>query len=377
MLVVLSLIGTRPEAIKMAPVIHELSKHSDRIRSLVCVSGQHREMLSQVLDVFGIHSDFDLEVMEPGQMLSKLTAELFTRLDPVVRETRPDWIIAEGDTTTVLVAALVSYYHKIHFGHVEAGLRTGDKFRPFPEEMNRRIADGLADALFAPTQRSRENLLREGVSNDRVLVTGNTIVDALLDVAARPYDWNTSPLSRIPTDRRLVLITAHRRESFGAPLREICFAIKELALRSESREFHFVYPVHLNPNVGRPVREILSGLSNVSLIEPLDYLSMIQLMKRSTLILTDSGGIQEEAPSLGVPVLVMRDTTERPEGIEAGVARLVGTNRSRIVEEAARLLRDPVARGAMVIEANPYGDGKAASRIVSFLQRGSERKRDC
>jgi len=375
-LVVLSLIGTRPEAIKMAPVIHELSKHSDRITSLVCVTGQHREMLSQVLDVFGIHSDFDLEVMEPDQMLSKLTAELFTRLDPVVRETRPDWIIAEGDTTTVLVAALVSYYHKIHLGHVEAGLRTGDKFKPFPEEMNRRIADELADALFAPTQRSRENLLREGVSNDRVLVTGNTIVDALLDVAARPYDWNTSPLSRIPTDRRLVLITAHRRESFGAPLREICFAIKELALQFESG-FHFVYPVHLNPNVRRAVKETLSNLPNVSLIEPLDYLSMVHLMKRSVLILTDSGGIQEEAPSLRVPVLVMRNTTERPEGIEAGVARLVGTNRSRIVEEAARLLRDPVARGAMVTEANPYGDGKAASRIVSFLQRGSERKRGC
>jgi UDP-N-acetylglucosamine 2-epimerase len=242
--------------------------------------------------------------------------------------------------------------------------------------MNRRIVDQLADALFAPTVRSRDNLLREGVPAEMVLLTGNTVIDALLAVAARRFDWSVGPLASLPANRGLVLVTAHRRESFGEGLREICCAIKELALQFESG-FHFVYPVHLNPNVRRAVKEILSNLPNVSLIEPLDYLSMVHLMKRSVLILTDSGGIQEEAPSLRVPVLVMRNTTERPEGIEAGVARLVGTNRSRIVEEAARLLRDPVARGAMVTEANPYGDGKAASRIVSFLQRGSERKRDC
>jgi UDP-N-acetylglucosamine 2-epimerase len=361
------LIGTRPEAIKMAPVVHELGKHPDEVKSLVCVSGQHREMLDQVLDVFGIRPDFDLEVMEPDQMLSGLTAELLTRFDPVVRETKPDWIIAEGDTTTVLVAALVSYYHRALFGHIEAGLRTGDKYGPFPEEMNRQIADRLADALFAPTQRSQENLLREGISKDRVLLTGNTIVDALLEVAARPYDWSTGPLVRIPTDQRLVLITAHRRESFGGPLQEICFAIRDLAVKFEPQGVHFVYPVHLNPNVRGPVMEALSGLSNVSLLDPLDYLSMVQLMKRSTLILTDSGGIQEEAPSLGVPVLVMRDATERPEGIEAGVARLVGARRDRIVEETARLLQDPVACKAMRARVNPYGDGKAAARIASFL----------
>lgn len=372
MLVVLSLVGTRPEAIKMAPVIDRLRKYPDKIRSLVCASGQHREMLDQVLSLFDIRPDFDLKIMEHDQVLSQLTANLFARLDPIVEETKPDWIIAEGDTTTVLVAALVSYYHKIHFGHIEAGLRTGDKFRPYPEEINRRIADQLAEALFAPTGRSRENLLQEGVPKERIHLTGNTVVDTLLSVAARPYDWSASRLKALPTDRRLVLITAHRRESFGAALREMCFAIKELASQFESQGFHFVYPVHLNPNVCRPVKEILSGLPNVSLIEPLDYLSMIQLMKRSTLILTDSGGIQEEAPSLGVPVLVMRDTTERPEGIEAGVARLVGTRRDRIVEETAHLLQDSVAYQAMVTQVNPYGDGRAAARIVSFLLKCSD-----
>lgn len=372
MLVVLSLVGTRPEAIKMAPVIRELRKYPERIKSLVCATGQHREMLDQVLNLFDIRPDYDLKIMEPDQMLSRLTASLFARLDPVVEEIRPDWIIAEGDTTTVLVAALVSYYRRIRFGHVEAGLRTGDKFRPYPEEINRRIADQLGDALFAPTERSRKNLLREGVPEERILVTGNTVIDALLAVTACPYDCSASPLAGLPIDRRLVLITAHRRESFGAALREICFAIKELASQLESQGFHFVYPVHLNPNVCRPVKEILSGLPNVSLIEPLDYLSMVQLMKRSTLILTDSGGIQEEAPSLGVPVLVMRETTERPEGIEAGVARLVGTRRDRIVEETAHLLQDSVAYQAMVTRVNPYGDGRAAARIVSFLLKCSD-----
>jgi UDP-N-acetylglucosamine 2-epimerase len=367
MLVILSLVGTRPEAIKMAPVIKELGKYRDRIRSVVCTTGQHREMLDKVLEVFEIHPDHDLAVMQPDQMLSPLTAELFTRLDPVVEETKPDWILAQGDTTTVLVGALASYYRRIRFGHVEAGLRTGDKFRPYPEEMNRRIADLLADALFAPTERSRENLLREGVPNGRILVTGNTAIDALMATVARGYDWGAGPLAGLPVDRKLVLVTAHRRENFGAGLREICCAIKELALRFESQGIQFVYPVHLNPNVRRPVKEILSGLSNVTLMEPLDYFSMVHLMKRSTLILTDSGGIQEEAPSVGVPVLVMRDTTERPEGIEAGVSRLVGTSRNRIVKEVASLLEDRGAYGTMISRVNPYGDGRAASRIVSFL----------
>ncbi len=366
-LTVLSVMGTRPEAIKMAPIIKELNKFPDRIRSVVCATGQHNEMLSQVLEIFRIRPDFDLAVMEHDQMLSRLSANLFAQLDPVVEKAKPDWVLAVGDTTTVLVTALVSYYHKTHFGHVEAGLRTRDKYRPFPEEVNRLIADQLGDALFAPSEKNREALLREGISTGRIIVTGNTVVDSVLIAAAEPYEWSAGPLSKLPRDRKLVLVTAHRRESFGPPLRDICHAVKELAVNFEDQGFHFVYPVHLNPNVRQPVEEILSGLSCVSLIEPLDYLSLVNLMKRSTLILTDSGGIQEEAPSLRIPVLVMRDTTERPEGIEAGVSRLVGTNRHVIVRETTRLLRDPKERAAMVKKANPYGDGRAASKIVSFL----------
>jgi UDP-N-acetylglucosamine 2-epimerase len=370
MLTVLSVIGTRPEAIKMAPVVKELARHPDRIRSLVCSTGQHRQMLDQVLDLFRIEPDFDLNLMQTDQTLSQLTAALFSALDAVVEQSRPDWVLAQGDTSTVLVAGLVAYYHRVRFGHVEAGLRTGDRYRPFPEEMNRVVSDRLADYLFAPTQRSRQTLLREGHPENRILVTGNTVIDALLEVASYPYDWSSGPLGFLCPGKRLVLITAHRRESFGEPFREICSAIRELAEAFEADHLHFVYPVHLNPNVQRPVRELLSGLANVSLVEPLDYPSLVQLMKRSTLILTDSGGIQEEAPGLQVPVLVMRDTTERPEGVEAGVVRLVGTSRRRIVGEASRLLRDPAALAAMTKSVNPYGDGHAAERIVAALLKG-------
>jgi len=366
-LTVLSVIGTRPEAIKMAPVIKELDNYPGRIRSLVCVTGQHRQMLDQVLSLFHIQPDHDLNLMQPDQALSQLTAGLFAGLDPVVEQTKPDWILAEGDTTTVLVAALVAFYHLVPFGHVEAGLRTGDKRRPFPEEVNRRLADVIADAYFAPTEHARQSLLREGCPAQNVHVTGNTVIDALLDVAAREYDWASGPLANLPSPQRIVLITAHRRESFGEPFKELCHAIRHLATTFAADGVHFVYPVHPNPNVRRPVQVILSGLPNVSLLDPLDYLSLVHLMKRSTLVLTDSGGIQEEAPSLGVPVLVMRDTTERPEGIDAGVARLVGTKCDGIVQETARLLRDAAAHRAMARGVNPYGDGKAARRIVSAL----------
>ena len=376
MLTVLGVLGTRPEAIKMAPVIRELESHSDRVRSVVCSVGQHREMLDQVLQLFQIKPDYELELMQANQTLSQLTAASFTALDKVVSETKPDWVCAQGDTTTVFVAAMVAFYHRIAFGHVEAGLRTGDRQNPFPEELNRRIADMVASLYFAPTERARQGLLREGFPERDIHVTGNTVVDALNDVAAREYDWRSGPLSTLPLDRRLVLITAHRRESFGEPFRKLCLAIRELAHTFAGDSVHFVYPVHLNPNVQQPVRKILSGLPNVSLIEPLDYLSLVHLMKRSTLILTDSGGIQEEAPSLRVPVLVMRDATERPEGVEAGVVRLVGTQRCRIVKEAERLLRDPVARERMATGVNPYGDGKAAARIVSILLERSDAVRD-
>ena len=351
----------------MAPVIMELGRQSDCVRSVICSVAQHREMLDQVLSVFAIEPDYDLNLMQPDQSLSQLTAGLFAGLDPVVSEVKPDWILAQGDTTTVFVAAMVAFYHRIAFGHVEAGLRTRDRARPFPEEINRRLADLVASAYFAPTETARQALLREGCCDRDIYVTGNTVVDALNDVAAREYDWKSGPLCQLPLDKRLVLITAHRRESFGDPFRQLCLAIRELAHTFANDSVHFVYPVHLNPHVRQPVNDILSGLPNVSLIEPLDYLSLVHLMKQSTLILTDSGGIQEEAPGLKVPVLVMRDTTERPEGIVTGVVRLVGTQRCRIVREAEKLLRDPASRAAMTAGTNPYGDGRAARRIVAIL----------
>lgn len=371
MVTILSVVGTRPEAIKMAPVVKGLARHAARVRSVVCVTAQHRQMLDQVLDLFAIRPDVDLAAMRPNQSLSSLTALLFEKLGGVVEQVRPDWILAQGDTTSVMVASLVAYYHRVKFGHVEAGLRTGDKWRPFPEEVNRRISDLVSDAYFAPTVRAKETLLREGCLAAAIHVTGNTVIDALLDVAGRPFDWTGSGLAPLADKNRLVLITAHRRESFGAPFRELCQAIRDLAAEFAGDGVHFVYPVHLNPNVRTPVNQILSGLTNVSLIEPLSYAELVHLMKRCSVVLTDSGGIQEEAPSLGVPVLVMRDATERPEGIEAGVSLLVGTGRDRIVEETSRLLRDPAAHAAMASRQNPYGDGRAAGRIVSAILSAS------
>jgi UDP-N-acetylglucosamine 2-epimerase (non-hydrolysing) len=374
MVKVLSIIGTRPEAIKMAPVIQELERHPGRIRSVVCSAGQHRQMLDQVLQLFDVTPDYELNLMQADQGLSQLTASLFSGLDKVIAEVKPDWLLAQGDTTTVFAAAMEAFYHGIPFGHVEAGLRTGDKRRPFPEEVNRRIADLVADVYFAPTMSARDALVREGCPADDIYVTGNTVIDALQQMAIRDYDWKAGPLAGIPTDRQLVLITAHRRESFGGPFRELCAAIRELALRFADERVQFVYPVHLNPNVREPVTAILSELPNVSLIEPLDYLSLVHLMKRSVLVLTDSGGIQEEAPGLQVPVLVMRQTTERPEGLETGMVKLVGTERARIVAEAAKILSAPFARCRAASGASPYGDGKAAERIVSILlQRSRDR----
>jgi UDP-N-acetylglucosamine 2-epimerase (non-hydrolysing) len=366
---VLSVIGTRPEAIKMAPVVRELARRGDEITSVVCVTGQQREMLDQVLASFEIRPNHDLNVMRPNQLLSDLTSILFSGLDPVVRELKPDWVLAQGDTTTVLVASMVAFYNRARFGHVEAGLRTGDKHHPFPEEVNRRVADVVADAFFAPTERARQALLLEGAAPEKVIVSGNTVVDALLAIAARPFDWASSPFAILGGDASLVLVTAHRRESFGEAFEAMCLALRDLAARFTDK--HFVYPVHLNPNVRQPVRKILSGIANFHLIEPVDYLTMVQLMKRACLILTDSGGVQEEAPSFGVPVLVMRETTERPEGVEAGVVKLVGTQRDRIVTEASKVLAMPSRGGDCKRGPNPYGDGKAAPRIVDFLLRTS------
>lgn len=366
-MLVLAILGTRPDAIKMAPVIKELRRHASQLNTVVCSTAQHREMLDQVLELFAIRPDVDLNVMQPNQSLAALTANLTTALDNLVQKVQPDWILAQGDTTTTMVAGLVAFYRRVKFGHVEAGLRTGNLHHPFPEEINRRIADLVADLYFAPTVRAREVLVREGVAADRILLTGNTVVDALLDIAARPVDPSHGILARLHEKSRVVLVTAHRRESFGEPFRELCQAIRDLAVRFADQHVQFLYPVHLNPNVQGPVREILSGLPNVHLLPPLGYLELVQVMKRSTLILTDSGGLQEEAPTLRVPVLVMRMTTERPEGIDAGVAKLVGTKRASIVQETTRLLTDPAAHATMATGQNPYGDGQAAVRIVSAL----------
>ena len=309
---VLTIIGTRPEAIKMVPVISELEKWPYHFSSIVCVTGQHRQMLDQALELFNITPDYDFDLMRTDQTLAKLTANIFLCLDDVLNKEKPDWVLAQSDTITVLVASLCAFYHKIPFGHVEADLRTGNMHQPFPEEANRRIADSVTTFFFAPTQRARENLIRKGLPQDNIHVTGNMVIDALLDVDSRPYDWKMGPLAGVPKEKRIIFITAHRRESFGEPFKELCTAIRELAIEFHDKGVIFAYPVHLNPNVQEPVRAILSGLDNIYLLPPLDYLASVQLIKKAPLILTDSGGIQEEAPSLRVPVLVMRDVTERP-----------------------------------------------------------------
>lgn len=362
---VLSIFGTRPEAIKMAPVVGRLEAQPG-VESRVCVTAQHRQMLDPLLGLFAIHPDFDLDLMQPDQSLVELTRAVLGGLDPVIREVNPDWILVQGDTTTMMAASLLAYYQHVRVGHVEAGLRTGDKWQPFPEEVNRRVAGAIADLHFAPTERARENLLREGVLEDRIVVTGNTVIDALKTIAERPYDLTSGPLAAVPPERRVILVTAHRRENFGEPFQRMLDAMARIA-ENYRDDVVLIYPVHLNPNVREPALEKLGGVENIRLVEPLDYLPMVHLMKRSTLILTDSGGLQEEAPALGVPVLVMREKTERPEAIEAGTARLVGTDTQRIVTETRRLMDDPAAHAAMAHAVNPFGDGKAAERIVGAL----------
>ena len=366
MLKILTVFGTRPEAIKMAPVLKELRKHQGRIAAKVCVTAQHREMLDQVLQLFDIRPEYDLSIMNANQGLTELTARLLLALEPVLLSEKPDWVLVQVDTTTVVAASLAAYYQQIKIGHVEAGLRTGHKYQPFPEELNRKVTDTMTDLYFAPTETNRANLLAEGVPDRLIRLTGNTVIDALLDIAARPYDWSEGPLASIPRVRRLILVTAHRRESFGVPFQQLCLALREIA-SAYRQSVHIVYPVHLNPNVQQPVREILGGLPNVSLVPPMDYLPFVHLMKASELILTDSGGIQEEAPGFGVPVLVLREKTERPEALAAGTSRLVGTETETIVRETRRLLDDPEAYHEMAHAANPYGDGHAARRIVEAI----------
>ncbi len=365
---VLTIVGTRPEAIKLAPVIMQLEQRPDQFVSKVCATAQHRQMLDQALAPFAIKPDYDLNIMVPGQSLAQVTSSAIEGLDRVIVEEDPDVVLVQGDTTTAFCGALAAYYHQVKVGHVEAGLRTGNKYAPFPEELNRCLISRLADYQFAPTEHASAALLSEGVSASAIFVTGNTGIDALLWVSARVREVRPQLPDELPqaiAGRQLVLVTGHRRESFGVGFENICRAIREIA--DAFPDVVFVYPVHLNPNVREPVSRILGGHERIHLIEPLAYEPFVWLMDHAAIILTDSGGVQEEAPSLGKPVLVMRETTERPEGITAGNARLVGIQEERIVTELAQLLRDPKQRAAMAQARNPYGDGQASARILDIL----------
>lgn len=370
--------GTRPEAIKMAPVIRQLKEHASGIKTSICITAQHRQMLDQVLKIFEIQPDHDLDIMDEDQDLFDITGKILYGLKDVMKKERPDLVLVQGDTTTAFVAGLAAFYHRIPVGHIEAGLRTHNKYSPFPEEKNRQLLSVLADMHFAPTEWASSNLVKEGIPEEKIWVTGNTVTDALMYITEKQNtsqnqnhwekyfrtEWDLS----LPHDNdslKLILVTGHRRENFGEGFENICNALKEIA--EKRNNVRIIYPVHLNPNVQKPVRDILSGCDNVSLIGPLEYEPFVFLMNRSYLILTDSGGIQEEAPSLGKPVLVMRDTTERPEGIDAGTVKLVGTERDVIVSEALALLDAPLLYKEMSKAVNPYGDGRAAEKISEII----------
>lgn len=368
---VLTVFGTRPEAIKMAPLVHALAKDSF-FEARVCVTAQHREMLDQVLHLFSIEPDYDLNIMQPGQGLTEITCRILEGMKPILESFRPDVVLVHGDTTTTMAASIAAFYQRIPVGHVEAGLRTGDLYSPWPEEANRTITGRLAMYHFAPTENSRQNLLREHIAQERIFVTGNTVVDALITVRERVMaddELRDSLAAKYPfldNSKKLILVTGHRRESFGEGFEQICKALADIA--AQNRDVQIVYPVHMNPNVLEPVKRILGHVENVVLIEPQEYLPFFWLMNHAWLILTDSGGIQEEAPSLGKPVLVMRETTERPEAVTAGTVRLVGTNSNRIVSEVTRLLHHEEEYQAMSRAHNPYGDGQACSRILHALK---------
>lgn len=379
---VMLVFGTRPEAIKMAPLVKEFQKHPENFQTIVCVTGQHRQMLDQVLDLFEIIPDFDLNIMKQGQDLYDVTARVLTGMRDILKEAKPDVVLVHGDTTTSTAAALAAFYQQIPVGHVEAGLRTHNMYSPWPEEMNRQITGRIATYNFAPTLLSKSNLLKEDINPDSIVVTGNTVIDALHQVVTKiKKDTNLDTelektlkksgydVSRLKDDRKMVLITGHRRENFGDGFIQMCTAIKDLTRKYP--DVDFVYPMHLNPNVRKPIHEVFgekfSDLKNMFFIEPLEYLSFVYLMEKSTIVLTDSGGIQEEAPGLGKPVLVMRDTTERPEALDAGTVKLVGTDYNKIVDEVSILLDNAEIYKKMSMAVNPYGDGLACGRIVNFL----------
>ena len=366
---IMPIFGTRPEAIKMAPIVHALQAHADELETCVVVTAQHRSMLDQVLNIFEIEPDYDLNVMTHGQTLSQITARALTGLEEVIRLEKPDMVLVQGDTTTAFVGGLAAFYNQTAVGHVEAGLRTRNKYNPFPEEINRHFLGVLADLDFAPTQTANEALLLEGIPAARIIITGNSGIDALLMVASRPHSFILPELNEIDFQayENTILVTAHRRENLGAPMEAICMALRELLLDRE--DLQLVFPVHLNPKVQQTVHSILGDLDRARLISPLEYPDFVHLMKQVDLILTDSGGVQEEAPALGKPVLVMRATTERPEAVVAGTARLVGTDRQNLVTAVSQLLDDPFEYGRMQNAVNPYGDGYAAPRIVDTIRQ--------
>jgi UDP-N-acetylglucosamine 2-epimerase (non-hydrolysing) len=362
---VLLTIGTRPEAIKMAPVVRALQQHPAGFDVRVCLTGQHRELLDQVIRVFDLPVHHDLNLMRPNQTIHDVTAGVLLGMRDVLATEQPGLVLVHGDTTTTFAAALAAYYARIPVGHVEAGLRTGRRYEPFPEEVNRQLADTLSTHLYAATEGARENLLREGRADADIHITGNTVIDALLEIAARPHTFSDPKLESLGNTRRLLLVTAHRRESFGPPFASICEALRTLADANDDVEL--VYPVHPNPNVREVVNHLLADHPRIHLIDPLEYVPFVHLLKKSFLVLTDSGGIQEEAPSLNKPVLVMRDVTERPEAVASGAAQLVGTEAGRIVAAAQRLLDDPAAYQAAASANNPFGDGHAAERIAAHI----------
>jgi UDP-N-acetylglucosamine 2-epimerase (non-hydrolysing) len=376
MLKVLTVFGTRPEAIKMAPVIAELKKYPDLIENKNCLTGQHKDMVAPLVDLFGIRVDYDLNLMRENQTLEHITVSVLQEVSRILREEHFDLLLVQGDTTTSMAAALAAFYLGVKIGHIEAGLRTFDKRHPYPEEANRKIIDSVADLFFAHSDKAKQHLLNEGIAESAIEVTGNTVIDALLDVSSRPFEMAGSPLEAIPFDtKRIVLVTAHRRESFGGPFESICKGFAELA-RKYADDIELVYPVHRNPNVRAVVGKYLADIPNVRLLDPLDYLPLVQLMKRAHLVLTDSGGLQEEAPSLGKPVLVLRKVTERQEGVEAGTLKLVGMDATDIVREASQLLDDHAAYQAMATRANPYGDGTASIKTVARILETSRVKDD-